>query len=106
RPRPSRPRSNLSSRGVPINVVFFKVFADGSQRYLSRVWFIDPNETREKAVKPEAKEPWNGEFYVSFGVGNRRTWDDALRYGFISAGNGPWYSKTLSLLSKSDRIWV
>ena len=29
-----------------------------------------------------------------------------MKYGFISAGGGTWYSKTLELLSIGDRVWV
>ena len=35
-----------------------------------------------------------------------RSWDDARRYSFISAGGGRWYSQTLKLLSPGDRVWV
>lgn len=35
-----------------------------------------------------------------------RHWDDARKYGFISAGGGRWYSQTLNLLHKGSRIWV
>jgi hypothetical protein len=28
---------------------------------------IDPEENQERAVTKGKKEPWNGEFYVSFG---------------------------------------
>ena len=68
---------------------------------------IDPGQTQANAtsatkVKGE-KEPWNGEFYVSYGD---RSWDDAREYGFISGGGGLWYSQTLKLLSPGDRVWV
>lgn len=97
----------LSDRGIAINVVFFQVFADGGQRFLSRVWFLDPSETQERALNATRdKVPWNGEYYISFGVGPTRTWEDAVRYGFISAGGGRWYTNTLALLSKGDRVWV
>lgn len=43
--------------------------------------------------------------YVSFGTGER-SWVDAQKYGFISAGGGTWYSNTLKLLSPGDRVWV
>jgi hypothetical protein len=56
------------------------------------------------AVKP--KEPWNGEFYVNFGGSESRSWADALKYGFVSAGGARWYSKKLHLLSPGNRIWV
>ena len=92
--------------GVGINAVFFSAFSDGNQRYLSRAWMIDPQETQQLVSTKGAKEPWNGEFYVSFGQGERRDWEDARRYGFISAGGGTWYSNTLNMLAEGDRVWV
>lgn len=101
----------LNARDIAINVVFFKVFEHGGQQLLSRAWMIDPGETQANAaatntVKGEAKEPWNGEFYVSFGSNEHRSWEDARRYGYISGGGGTWYSQTLKLLSPGDRVWV
>ena len=97
----------LSDSDIPINVIFFRVFADGEQRYLSRAWLLDLGETQEKAYTPKRdKEPWNGEFYVSFGHGTGRHWADARRYGFIAAGGKPWYSRTLYQLKLGDRVWV
>jgi hypothetical protein len=51
-------------------------------------------------------EPWNGEFYCSFGEDKERSWEDAVQYGFISAGGGAWYSRTLQLLNPGNRVWV
>ena len=56
-------------------------------------------------MKVTERVAWNGEYYVSFGEGDRR-WSDALKYGFIVAGGGPWYSGTLAMLSPGDRVWV
>lgn len=100
----------LNARDIAINVVFFQVFQHGDEQLLSRVWLIDPGETQANVataatVKGE-KEPWNGEFYVSFGDATSRNWADARRYGYISAGGGSWYSQTLKLLSPGDRVWV
>lgn len=92
--------------GVGINAVFFSAFSDGDQRYLSRAWMIDPQETQHLVTTRGVRESWNGEFYVSFGADYRRDWDDARRYGFISAGGGTWYSNTLNMLSEGDRVWV
>ena len=64
---------------------------------------------RKEAEKRRAQEsgPWNGEYYVSFGHDpNGRHWEDAMKYGFISAGGGLWYTQTLNLLEKGSRIWV
>ncbi|WP_407334299.1 hypothetical protein [Enterovibrio sp. 27052020O] len=67
---------------------------------------MDPGETQERAISKQAKEPWNGEFYVSFGHDYNRHWDDAKKYGFVAGGYGLWYSNTLSMLSEGDRVWV
>jgi hypothetical protein len=100
----------LNSRDIAINVVFFQVFQNGDEQLLSRAWLIDPGTTQVNAsTSPPSKgekEPWNGEYYVSFGTGPGRTWEDARKYGFISAGGGAWYSRTLKVLKPGDRVWV
>lgn len=100
----------LNARDIAINVIFFQVFQSGQQQLLSRAWFIDPGETQVNAAVSSPgrsageKEPWNGEFYVSYG--SSRSWEDARKYGYVSGGGGSWYSQTLKLLSPGDRIWV
>lgn len=89
---------------VDINILFFHVFQCGGERLISRTWFEEDIE-ESAPVKGSEKGPWNGEYYASFGEGSRN-WEDARKYGFISAGGGSWYSKTLSLLSPGDRVWV
>jgi hypothetical protein len=100
----------LNARDIAINVLFFQVFQYGNEQLLSRAWLIDPGETQANAIATTKlkgeKEPWNGEFYASFGPTNHRSWDDAVKYGFISGGGGSWYSQTLKLLSPGDRVWV
>jgi hypothetical protein len=92
--------------GAQINAVFFRVFKDGGNEYLSRVWLRDPTEVEiASANRPNAGD-WNGEFYVSFGHDDERHWDDARTLGYIAAGGGSWYSKTLSILEPGARIWV
>ncbi|WP_292909674.1 endonuclease NucS domain-containing protein [Niveispirillum sp.] len=98
----------LADRGIAINVLCFQVFTFGGQQLLSRVWLndrVDP-PVEKKSDAGGGPEPWNGEFYASFGVGSSRSWNEAVRYGFISAGGASWYSKTLGLLKAGDRIWV
>jgi len=96
--------------GVPINAVFFRYFNNNGAEYLVRSWLIDPHEADIKSCKTSSRggrEPWNGnDYYVSFGDGDRRVWDDAVKYGFVSAGGGSWYSRTLSQLSPGARIFV
>ena len=95
----------LSERGIPINVLCFQVFTHGTEQLLSRSWLIDPIRTPVTG-SDITNEPWNGEFYCSFGHGESRSWEDAVEFGFICAGGGVWYNKTLQLLSTDDRVWV
>lgn len=95
----------LNNRDVPINVLFFRVFENGSDKLLSRVWLMDPAERQPDAVVADdgKRLPWNGEYYVSYGG---YSWKDARQYGFVCAGGGTWYSNSLKSLSPGDRIWV
>jgi len=93
--------------GVAINAIFFRVFKDGDREYLSRAWLVDPVMADEKVIKKRTRlEPWNGEYYVSFGHDEGRRWEDAKKYGYITAGGGRWYSRTLDLLEEGCRVWV
>ncbi len=92
--------------GAAINAVYFRFFRDKDQEYLCRVWLIDPGEAEVKVVEKRGEEPWNGEYYVSFGEEETRRWSDAQKYGYIAAGGGSWYSKTLEMLEVGSRIWV
>ncbi len=100
----------LNAKDIAINAVFFQVFQHGAEQFISRAWMIDPGETQThvatSASRSQEKEPWNGEFYVSYGPPHVRTWEDARKYGFVSAGGGAWYTRTLGLLAPGDRIWV
>jgi hypothetical protein len=64
---------------------------------------------KKEAEKRQSQQsgPWNGEYYVSFGHSAKgRNWEDAMEYGFISAGGGSWYTQTLNMLDPGSRIWV
>jgi hypothetical protein len=97
--------------GLPINVIFFRYFTDGEAQYLARSWLNEP-QTAEAPVARGAssrrvRELWNGsDFYVALGVGPSRTWEACERYGFVSAGGGRWYVRTLDRLFVGARIFV
>ena len=96
---------------MPVNAVFFRVFKDDHREYLTRAWLKDPSEaqakTEEVQARQKGKEPWNGnDYYVSFGHSEHRDWEDARQYGFVSAGGGEWYTRTLRLLQPGNRIFV
>lgn len=96
--------------GVPINVAMFRYFRDDDRAYLARTWLLPDNLTADTTNprRKAAKEPWNGQdWYVSFGEESGiRSWDDARRYGFVSAGGGEWYSRSLRALPVGARVFV
>jgi hypothetical protein len=47
-----------------------------------------------------------GDYYFSAGEGDRRRWADMVRHGFVSAGGGRWYSRTLRALQPGHRVWA
>ena len=97
---------------VPINAVFFRYFIDGDRSYLARTWLIDDTGSTGAATKAKpiraATTEWNGvDWYVSFGEEpDGRAWNDARTYGFVSAGGGDWYSRTLRSLPIGARVFV
>lgn len=78
----------LNRRDIAINVLGFQVFETEDGPLLSRAWLHDPIDTQVAASGggANAKEPWNGEYYASFGHSDQRSWDEAVKYGFIAAG--------------------
>jgi len=90
---------------VRINAVFFRVFRDGDREYLSRAWFRDPAEVTAGLGEETTSSDWNGEYYASFGY-DIQVVRDGLKRGYIVAGGGSWYSKTLAMLEPDARIWV
>ncbi|BAM06288.1 PDDEXK family nuclease [Leptospirillum ferrooxidans] len=90
---------------VDIKTIFFRFFKDGESEYLARVWSGEPIISSNSTDSESRK--WNGEYYVSFGGNDKnRDWEEAIKYGFISAGGGAWYSNTLQMLAPGARIWV
>ena len=100
----------LARFDVPLNVLFFRYFVDDEREYLARTWLVDDARTGAESTKTSGgrKEPWNGhDWYVSFGEeSGLRSWDDARKYGFVSAGGGVWYSRTLRVLPVGARVFV
>ena len=95
---------------MPVNVVFFRYFEDEGHRYLGRTWLIDQERTPEPSggSTSKSKEVWNGrDWYVSFGeFPDGRRWEDAVTFGFVSAGGGDWYSRSIRKLPIGARIFT
>jgi hypothetical protein len=99
----------LNERGVAINVLFFQVFNHGDGQLLSRAWLIDPGRRpdpgRDTTVRGE-KEPWNGEFYVSFGAGPSRAWDEASAIRLHLRRRRHVVQQLAPHAVEGDRVWV
>lgn len=100
----------LRDFGVPINAVFFSFLEDEGRQYLARSWFAteESNDASPSPVGRRSKlAKWNGQdWYVNFGDGPTRSWEDGRNYGFVSAGGGEWYSRTLRNLPAGARVNV
>ena len=101
--------SYLVDFDVPINVMFFRHFEDEGHAYVARTWLVDEDRgTVTKKESSRTKELWNNrDWYVSFGYeGQVRSWEDARHYGFVSAGGGLWYTRTIRGLPVGARVSV
>jgi hypothetical protein len=101
----------LTGFGVPINAVFFRYFEHGGERFLARTWLRDPAEVEAVSSRTGGSGrnlgPWNGtDYYVSFESNADRDWEDARRIGFVSAGGGRWYTRTMHNLQPGHRVFV
>ena len=96
----------LRTFGVPINAVFFSYLEDEDRRYLARSWLVSSEETTTSSpatTERSKKATWNGvDWYVVYD----RNWADARRHGFVSAGGGRFYTRTLRNVPEGARIWV
>jgi hypothetical protein len=99
----------LASFDLPVNVVFFRYFTDGDREYVARTWLMEEaQELGPRSRASRTKEPWNGhDWYVSFGEeAGGRSWEDARRLGFVSAGGGDWYTRSLQQVPVGARVWA
>ncbi|SIR35758.1 Protein of unknown function DUF91 [Pseudomonas putida] len=99
----------LNERDIAINVLCFQVFQLDEQQLISRAWLLDPCEAPQASSASKLgmpAEPWNGEFYCSFGDAEHRNWAEARRYGFVCGGGGSWNSNSLKMPAADDRFWV
>lgn len=100
----------LRTFGVPVNVVFFNYLEDEGRRYLSRSWLATTEEGGKGRGAPRGqgkRAEWNGiDWFVSFGDELSRSWEDGRAYGFVSAGGGAWFSRTLRALPVGARVNV
>lgn len=101
----------LREFGVPVNVVFFTYLEDEGRQYIVRSRLVEQDASSPAPAargRRSKTAEWNGvDWFVSFGASDRgRNWDDARRYGFVSAGGGEWYSRSLQSVPVGARVNV
>lgn len=95
----------LASYDMNINTIFFKFFATEAGEFLGRAWLMDPQEVQERS-STRKQAPWTGYWFVNVGEGDHRNWDDNRDYGYVSAGQGDWYSRALKRLQPGAKIFA
>jgi hypothetical protein len=100
----------LSEFGLNINVVFFSVFKYGDEQMLARSWLIDPEEVQNRTEERSLRGEWTGYYFVNVGVDKEqpddRRWEDAEKYGFVSAGDDARFRNFMQKLRVDDRIFA
>lgn len=96
---------------MPFNVAFFAYLEDDGRHYLARSWLASTDESGGATAAPRARAgkraEWNGiDWFVSFGDSDGCSWEDGLRYSFVSARGDAWYSHTLRSLPVGARVNV
>jgi hypothetical protein len=94
----------LSRYQVPLNVALFRYFDDDGRQYIARTWLVD----EEVLPPPPLPTKWDGRsWYVVFAEEDgQRSWQDASRYGFVSASGGPKYTGVLRKIPIDSRVFV
>lgn len=90
---------------VPLNAIFFTFFESNGQEFLGRAWLRDPEEVQEKA-QSRKQPPWSGYYFVNVGESDHRNWDDCRRYGFLAAGYGPRFARSIQKLKEGDQVFA
>jgi hypothetical protein len=121
----------LNDHDVDVRCVRLRPHADGKRLILDIQQVIPLPEAseylvgvREKATEVRQalrkQAQWGGEWYVNLGMdspqdhaidsrgrGYERHWDNCRKYGYLSSGGGPKYSKPLrDKLKVGDRVWA
>lgn len=105
-PRPSRPSTHSARAEVELQLgrvgpttlkpVEISALVDRLEELMADVDVVGDGR--------ELKPRWNGrDFYVTIGD---RSWEDAQRYGFVSAGGGQFWSKQLEQLFVGARVFL
>lgn len=91
--------------GININAIFFNFFKDNDAEFLGRSWLMNPQDVEQRSESKNSIS-WSGYWFVNVGDGEHRNWEDCVRYGFLSAGQGKNYSGPLKKLKIGDKVFA
>ena len=63
-------------------------------------------QTAEAEKKHRTPSAWSGYWFVNVGDGDNRSWDDCVKYGFLSAGQGKIYGEAMKKLKVGDKVFA
>ena len=66
--------------------------------------YIEKKEA--KRIKSEIQTEWTGYWFFNVGESEHRNWIDNVKYNYLSAGQGKWYSEALKRLNLGDKIYA
>lgn len=66
--------------------------------------YIEKKEV--KRIKSEFQTEWTGFWFVNVGESDHRNWIDNIKYSYLSAGQGRWYSEALKRLNLGDKVYA
>lgn len=105
--------THLANRyGVPINAVFFRYFTDGPNRYLARMWLLEPDRVEavhnRAASRRTSQSQWNRrDFFMLLGrAGDSYRWRIAREFGLLNAGGGTVYWGGMRRLKPGKRVFA
>ncbi len=63
-------------------------------------------QTAEAEKKHRTPSAWSGYWFVNVGDGDHRNWDDCMKHGFLSAGQGKIYGEAMKKLKVGDKVFA
>jgi hypothetical protein len=93
---------------MDVNVITLSYYQVGDQELIARTWVVDPAELEERigVEVTDTERVWTGLWHFNLGAHEGRSWEDARRYGFVSAGGGAKWRDEISKLPVGAHLYT
>ncbi len=93
---------------MDINVVTLSYYEVGEQELIARTWVVDPAQLEERisSEPTDVERAWTGLWHFNTGAHEGRSWDDARRFGFLSAGGGAKWREEVAKLPVGAHLYA